>query len=158
MSHTLYRIYDAERRLLYVGITSRSTRRINEHLARQPWAGQVRDISFELCADEGEAISKETDAIRLEQPVYNVAGTDKVRRARTPVESDVISENEDWLTVTQAATQLGLNRRTVWQQINNGILAASRLGSMWVITTTEVDRYAREHRGGIRYSHKEVIA
>ncbi len=51
------------------------------------------------------------------------------------------------LTVTQAAGRLGLHRDTLLRQIAKGVLRAERLGSIWVVTGAEVERYRREHRG-----------
>jgi excisionase family DNA binding protein len=56
---------------------------------------------------------------------------------------------DELLTVSQAAERLGLSRKTVWLQINRGVLSAARLGSVWVITAREVDRYARENKGKV---------
>lgn len=59
------------------------------------------------------------------------------------------TEGDELLTVSQAAERLGLSRKTVWLQINRGVLTASRLGSVWVVTAREVDRYARENKGKV---------
>lgn len=48
---------------------------------------------------------------------------------------------DDIVTVAQAAAQLGLARSTVLKQIEKGAISAERLGSVYVITQEEVDRY-----------------
>ncbi len=55
--------------------------------------------------------------------------------------------DEELLTVTQAAERLGLHRDTLLRQIAKGVLHARRLGSIWVVTGAEVERYRREHLG-----------
>lgn len=45
------------------------------------------------------------------------------------------------LTVTEAATSLGLARSTVLKQIKNGAIRATRVGPIFVITEKEVERY-----------------
>jgi len=55
--------------------------------------------------------------------------------------------DREMLTVTQAAGRLGLHRDTLLRQIAKGVLHAIRLGSIWVVTGAEVERYRREHRG-----------
>lgn len=55
--------------------------------------------------------------------------------------------DRETLTVTQAAERLGLHRDTLLRQIAKGVLHAKRLGSIWVVTGAEVERYRREHRG-----------
>lgn len=51
------------------------------------------------------------------------------------------------LTVTQTAAVLGLNRNTVLRQITRGALYAKRLGSIWVVSPAEVERYRHTHLG-----------
>ena len=53
----------------------------------------------------------------------------------------------DILTVTQAAARLGLHRDTLLRQIQRGRLHATRLGSIYVITAAEVERYRHTHLG-----------
>ncbi len=55
--------------------------------------------------------------------------------------------DEELLTVTQAAERLGLHRDTLLRQMAKGVLHARRLGSIWVVTGAEVERYRREHLG-----------
>lgn len=53
------------------------------------------------------------------------------------------------LTVSQAAERLGLDRSTLLRQIARGTLHATRLGSVWVITPAEVERYRHTHLGKV---------
>jgi len=61
--------------------------------------------------------------------------------------SDMANEETDMLTVTQAAERLGLHRTTLLRQITRGILHAKRLGSVWVVSAAEVERYRHTHKG-----------
>lgn len=54
---------------------------------------------------------------------------------------------DELLTVTQAAERLGLHRDTLLRQIGKGVLHAKRLGSIWVVSGVEVERYRHAHRG-----------
>jgi excisionase family DNA binding protein len=54
---------------------------------------------------------------------------------------------EEVLTISQAAARLGLSRKTLWLQINRGALRATQVGSVWLVTAVELDRYARENKG-----------
>jgi excisionase family DNA binding protein len=58
----------------------------------------------------------------------------------------------DMFTVTQAAERLGLHRTTLLRQITRGILHAKRLGSVWVISAAEVERYRHTHQGKVGVS------
>lgn len=54
---------------------------------------------------------------------------------------------DELLTVTQAAERLGLHRDTLLRQIAKDVLHAKRLGSIWVVSGAEVERYRHAHRG-----------
>src|SRR6476620_6642301 len=59
----------------------------------------------------------------------------------------IAAMDEEILTVTQAAERLGLHRDTLLRQIAHGVLHARRLGSIWVVSAAEVERYRHAHRG-----------
>jgi excisionase family DNA binding protein len=48
------------------------------------------------------------------------------------------------MTVREAAEYLGLSPTTVRNQINNGALAATKVGRDWLIERHEADRYRRD--------------
>ncbi len=75
---TLYRLFDADDRLLYVGISLRLPRRIKEHSKDKPWWMDVTRSTFEHFPTRAEAQAAEAHAIIVENPAHNVAG-----RART---------------------------------------------------------------------------
>ena len=53
------------------------------------------------------------------------------------------------LVLSEAAERLGLRPVTLRTQIKNGVLKARRLGSQYVVTEREVERYRREHLGKV---------
>ena len=53
------------------------------------------------------------------------------------------------MTIAEAAERLGLDPSTLRRQAEKGVLRASRLGPIWVVTPREVERYRREHLGRI---------
>lgn len=68
---TLYRYYDAQHRLLYVGITCRGAKRAAEHAKTQPWWPRqvwMRSEHFDTWAEAEEA---ERVAIKEENPECN---------------------------------------------------------------------------------------
>jgi len=73
--HDLYRIFDAEGTLLYVGITYMFDRRMTQHSVRQPWWGEVDRITSENYPDRSAAEAAEWDAISQEKPKYNIRKT-----------------------------------------------------------------------------------
>jgi excisionase family DNA binding protein len=54
---------------------------------------------------------------------------------------------DDILTLAAAADELGVTTATLRQQIASGRLAAEKLGPMWVVLRSEVNRYRRESLG-----------
>ncbi len=71
-SQTLYRMFNAEGFLLYVGISSSAQNRFRQHFDKQHWANEVTDIKVEHFRTREEVLAAERDAIKLERPRYNV--------------------------------------------------------------------------------------
>lgn len=70
--HFVYRCYDADRRLLYVGCTRQPAKRWQSH-GDKPWRPQVVAIEWEPHPDFRSGRAAERDAIQTERPAYNVA-------------------------------------------------------------------------------------
>lgn len=51
------------------------------------------------------------------------------------------------MTLNEAAALLGLSPDTLRVQVNNGRLKAKKLGPIWTVTPSEVERYRRESLG-----------
>jgi predicted GIY-YIG superfamily endonuclease len=71
---TLYRYFDSEGQLLYVGITKNPLERQAQHQKTQPWWDDVTSARFEHYSTREEAIKAEDYAIGTEWPRYNIAG------------------------------------------------------------------------------------
>lgn len=76
MTAYVYRLWDADDRLIYVGMTTQQSpqRRIGQHLATRWWASQVVRFDFESHATREAALAAEAKAIRTENPRWNVEG------------------------------------------------------------------------------------
>ena len=70
----LYRYFDAEGRLLYVGIAKDPDKRRREHANRSPWYPLAATRTLEWFDDRDAALRGERHAIRDESPLYNVVG------------------------------------------------------------------------------------
>ncbi len=76
---TLYRYFDSEGQLLYVGITGDNTKRQSQHRRNSFWFGKIASATFEHFDTRAEADSAETLAIKNEKPLHNIAKTsDKI--------------------------------------------------------------------------------
>lgn len=74
-AHVLYRFFDQDGDLLYVGITNNPGRRWSQHRADKPWWSEVHHIEMEHHADRESVLRAEATAIRAERPRHNVIGT-----------------------------------------------------------------------------------
>lgn len=71
---TLYRLFDDEGDLLYVGIAGNPGRRFEQHRSDKPWWGEVSGLTLEHHPDRAAALAAELKAIRSENPRHNIAG------------------------------------------------------------------------------------
>lgn len=72
MTCQLYRYYDDQGCLLYVGISLSAVKRASQHKSESHWYCQAATITIENCKTRIEAEKKEIAAIRKEMPKYNV--------------------------------------------------------------------------------------
>lgn len=70
--HALYRFFDPEGVLLYVGITNNPARRFAQHGAARDWWYEVDTIRMERFPDRESVLLAEREAIQAERPRYNV--------------------------------------------------------------------------------------
>ncbi|GGV45971.1 GntR family transcriptional regulator [Streptomyces spectabilis] len=67
----LYRLYDVDDRLLYVGISGAPKMRMKAHAADKPWWPEVATRDFEWFDTREQAAEAEVEAIRQQQPLHN---------------------------------------------------------------------------------------
>ena len=67
----LYRYFDSEGRLLYLGITGDNTKRQSQHRRDSFWFGLIASATFEHYPTRLEALAAEKSAIQSEQPKFN---------------------------------------------------------------------------------------
>lgn len=68
----LYRFFNAEEELLYVGIAADPAHRWKEHRRSKPWAREVTIRVIEWLSSREEASAAEVRAIHIEKPRYNI--------------------------------------------------------------------------------------
>jgi predicted GIY-YIG superfamily endonuclease len=80
----LYRLFDADGALLYIGISYSAIARYAQHKADKPWIGDVCTITIETHdVSRSEIEAMEATAIRCERPRYNVVHARGVVQSRT---------------------------------------------------------------------------
>lgn len=70
----LYRHFDQAGILLYVGVSASLMVRTVAHVRASAWRDEIATIKVERFPTRGEALAAETQAIRVERPLYNIAG------------------------------------------------------------------------------------
>lgn len=78
---SLYRHFDAEGQLLYVGISLSVVSRLAQHRDGSPWYDQIAMVTVERFPTRGDAHAAERAAIRAEKPRHNhIRYTESVQR------------------------------------------------------------------------------
>lgn len=72
-THVLYRFYDANSVLLYIGITNNPPARFRQHRGAKSWWDAVANIKLETCGSRDALLAAERAAIKAEKPKYNIA-------------------------------------------------------------------------------------
>lgn len=68
----LYRYFDADELLLYVGISKQPINRLGQHRQDKSWWEQISTVRIERYRTRAEALDAERDAIINECPIYNI--------------------------------------------------------------------------------------
>jgi predicted GIY-YIG superfamily endonuclease len=71
--HVLYRYFDADDNLLYVGITNSPLSRMSQHFRDKGWFAKAARTTYEHFASRPELEAAEVKAIQSEKPKYNIA-------------------------------------------------------------------------------------
>ena len=127
----LYRHYDCDGRLLYVGISLSAVARLSQHKDSSHWYYQIARIEIETHQTRGEAMAAEALAIAVERPAHNVQAptvniadisarmiADKVKQRVSaakgrPIGRLVLGFQKEMLTDQQAAERY---QRYLWTQ------------------------------------------
>ena len=72
----LYRHFDKDGGLLYVGISLSHLSRLIQHRERAHWYRQIETVKIQWFASRSEAIAAERHAIKTEKPIHNVTHND----------------------------------------------------------------------------------
>lgn len=127
----LYRHFDENNELLYVGISLSTVYRLSQHKVASPWFADIKKVEIETFPSREEALEAEREAIQTEDPKYNIVHKKHENLA------EFISETEDqgkekprllrrvvefkpMYTTAEAAKELGLSEHTVRRLMNEG--------------------------------------
>ena len=94
--HGLYRFFDSDGALLYVGITVNLPARLSRHRDEKEWWVDVVRVSIEWFPDRDSVLAAEKAAIRSEQPRYNIQHNRSGRVISPPVVDVQADTSETW--------------------------------------------------------------
>lgn len=80
---SLYRFFNTTNELLYIGISNRVPRRLDEHHDDKPWYLEITRVEVEHHPNRGAALAAEKTAIKAERPKYNVVHNRGGHRVQT---------------------------------------------------------------------------
>jgi len=81
-THALYRFFNHDGQLLYVGITLNLGSRLTKHRDDKPWWAEVARVMVAQFDSREEVLAAEKVAIRTEQPKYNIQYNEAVIERR----------------------------------------------------------------------------
>jgi excisionase family DNA binding protein len=152
----LYRHYDAEGKLLYVGISLSAVKRLSEHMKEACWADKIVKVEIETFETREKALDAETNAIQTESPTHNIKKrkkpfliTEKFER-QIKYLSDVVNEtynnisseyNGIWLfRINDAAEILDTDKQTIKAMIQTGEIKPVFVGKTARVPAYEINR------------------
>lgn len=75
----LYRYFDKDGALLYVGVSFHAMARAAQHRSSKHWWSDAVFVKIEHCATRSEAFEAEAHAVKTESPRHNIKGTAEER-------------------------------------------------------------------------------
>ena len=152
----LYRFYDTDDNLLYVGITVELGWRWKQH-ARREWWRQVTRATVEHHPSRDEAAAAERTAIQQEHPRWNVIHKPPPPKPvpLAPAPSLVVELGDDiermigdtaGLTCGQVANLMGAGRSTIHRWVKEGRFRYRLKGKIRLLHPEDVRRELDEYR------------
>lgn len=113
----LYRWYDIDGQLLYIGISYDAVRRSYEHQRQSPWFREVARSEVEHFSTRTAALEAEREAITRECPKYN---TQHVRNKLGNL-PPVMEELSKYIRVKRFTELTGWTERAVYCKVSKGV-------------------------------------
>lgn len=129
MKTSLYRHYDKDGALLYVGVSLSTLQRLGQHAEHSHWFSSIERITIEHFQSRESALEAERQAIQNETPFYNVRHNDERQLSKTPhaaraqfdLRERVVNFRPVY-TIDTAAEALGLTKRLISRWVRMGVL------------------------------------
>jgi len=128
MKTSLYRHFEKDGTLLYVGISLNHVVRLSQHKAASPWFEKIATVTIEQFETRAEALKAETKAVVKEKPLHNIQKQGepeppprKFDDAHREITFRVVSLNPLY-TLHQAGVLLDLRGQTIKHLVETGVL------------------------------------
>jgi len=134
----LYRHFDKDGVLLYVGISTNVVLRLSQHSKYSHWFDEITNVTIETYPSRDDALDAETKAIQTENPKYNIAKSKKpyerwsinieeaMLRSRAKLDGEVINFGVMY-TPTSAAHVLDISPRVI-----NELIRTKKIGTVTI--------------------------
>lgn len=143
-SHTLYRFFDAEGRLLYVGRTINPGRRWREHERHADWFADVATATRVAYPDADDLADAEIAAIQTERPLHNVAHAVREKRARAESVAEPVTKL--LYTLDDLAETAGQDRGVVEDLVRVGEIESVTIGRRRLVPAEALTDYVERLR------------
>ena len=149
----VYRFYDIEDRLLYVGISDTPRTRWYGHVSKPWWSLAVRH-ALVWHNERADAEAEETRAIREESPLYNLAGTPGYMTGTTRPLANGWGRHYELVGSAEIQAYLQVSRQRIQQIINRPNFPAPycvlQMGKVWL--PADIEAWAAVHRPAAKVS------
>jgi predicted GIY-YIG superfamily endonuclease len=96
-SAQLYRHFDADNKLLYVGISLNTFARLSQHKDHSKWFEKIKRVEVEHFNTREEAMAQERKAIKTEMPMFNIA----MKKTLREIEKEQELHKKEWYEKNQ---------------------------------------------------------
>ena len=137
MNTQLYRHFDESRNLLYVGISLSTFNRLSQHKDHSDWFKKIKNVTIEHFPTREEAMAAERQAIKSENPKFNIA----LRKTVAEIEKE--QKEQTRLTQLAMAEKFKLFQRFIEHKLTYKL---DDLRNILNMTSHELNRHVAEGR------------
>ncbi|NXY94470.1 GIY-YIG nuclease family protein [Streptomyces sp. BR123] len=137
----LYRLFDEEGRLLYVGVTSNPSKRWSFHKRKKAWWPLVRIREIEWYLSRTEALTMEAQEIATKRPLHNAD-----RGWQYLLRPEVVVSSSGFVPPTRGTTKLPVPSRRDLQELEQAVQTVQEQRSSGSSAAPHVELPARDER------------
>lgn len=118
----LYRHFDREGVLLYVGVSLNALQRLAAHRNSSHWFNQITRVEVETLPSREEALVAEREAVLNEKPKHNVKLQYKAPAIAPEEERELIRQEDVFFTDEELCSRWQCGRMTIYRMRKSGRL------------------------------------